>query len=100
MRELGYQAGQHELLAEELQRVYPAEMKNNIKETVKMIETIKRDLKGHQLNLEKSYKTMEKYKSKYFKCQEDYDNFLESSRLYNTNSFSKEQIKKVKAERI
>ena len=45
MVELGYQAGQHELLAEEFLKTYPAEIKNTIKDVLKMVSEIKKELK-------------------------------------------------------
>ena len=71
MAELGYQAGQHELLAEEFQKHFPQEIKQAVKEAEKIVETLKKDLKGHQNYLEKSYKNLDKAKLKYIKYQED-----------------------------
>ena len=93
MQELGYQAGQHEILADDLQQKYSQEIKGTIKETIKMVEQIKKNLKSQQIELEKTYKTMEKYKNRYFKCQEDYDSFHDAHKIYN--SFSENAIKKV-----
>ena len=93
MQELGYQAGQHEILADDLQQRYSHEIKGTIKETIKMVEQIKKNLKSQQMELEKSYKTMEKYKNKYFKCQEDFDSFHDSPKIYN--AFSENAIRKV-----
>ena len=71
MVELGYQAGQHELLAEEFQKSYPVEIKNTIKDVLKMVSDIKKELKIRRSTLEKSYKCLEKTKSKYVKGQEE-----------------------------
>ena len=71
MVELGYQAGQHELLAEEFLKTYPAEIKNTIKDVLKMVSEIKKELKIRRSTLEKSYKCLEKTKSKYVKGQDE-----------------------------
>ena len=71
MVELGYQAGQHELLADEFLKTYPLEIKNTIKDVLKMVGDIKRELKIRRSTLEKSYKCLEKTKGKYVKGQED-----------------------------
>ena len=87
MVELGYQAGQHELLAEEFLKSYPSEIKNTIKDVLKMISEIKKDLKLRRSSLEKSYKCLEKTKSKYVKGQDE---------LTLEEDFSNEKIRKVK----
>lgn len=71
MVELGYQAGQHELLADEFLKRYPAEIKNTIKDVLKMVSEIKKELKIRRSTLEKSYKCLEKTKSKYVKGQDE-----------------------------
>ena len=71
MAELGYQAGQHELLAEQFQKHFPLEIKQAVKEAEKIVETLKKDLKGHQNYLEKSYKNLDKAKLKYIKYQDE-----------------------------
>ena len=71
MVELGYQAGQHELLAEEFLKRYPAEIKNTIKDVFKMVSDIKKELKISRSTLEKSYKCLDKTKSKYVKGQDE-----------------------------
>ena len=71
MAELGYQAGQHELLAEQFLKHFPQEVKLAVKEAEKIVETLKKDLKGHQNYLEKSYKNLDKAKLKYIKYQDD-----------------------------
>ena len=71
MAELGYQAGQHELLAEQYQKNFPQEIKQAIKDAQKIVDTLKKDLKCYQVNLEKSYKNLDKSQLKYVKLQED-----------------------------
>ena len=72
MEEVGYQAGQHEVLADQLLRNFPQEIKQAIKDAQKIIETLKKDLKGCQATLDKSYKNLDKTKLKYVKHQEDF----------------------------
>ena len=85
MIELGYQAGQHELLADELHKKYPPEIKNSIKDILKVVDSIKKDLKCQQSSLEKSYKCLEKSKSKYIKVQDDFNSSKETfSKLIST----------------
>lgn len=85
MVELGYQAGQHELLADELQKKYPPEIKNSIKDILKVVDNIKKELKCQQSSLEKSYKVLEKSKSKYSKVQDDFNSSKETfSKLIST----------------
>ena len=94
MVELGYQAGQHELLAEELHKKYSSEIKLTIKDVLKMVESIKKELKGQQVNLEKSYKSLEKTKAKYVKCQEDFNTSKDSFKQ-STTEFPIERLKQV-----
>merc|ERR1712198_111581 len=94
MVELGYQAGQHEILAEDLNKIYPLEIKTTIKDVHKLVDSIKKELKGHHSNLEKSYKCLEKTKVKYIKCQEDFNSSKVSQKIENSNL----QIDKLKQE--
>ena len=78
MEELGYQAGQHELLAEQYQKHFPQEIKLAVKDAQKIVDTLKKELKCYQTDLEKSYKHLDKTKLKYVKSQEDLTSIKES----------------------
>ena len=89
MAELGYQAGQHELLAEQFLKHFPQEIKQAVKEAEKIVETLKKDLKGHQNCLQKSYKNLDKAKLKYIKYQ---DELTSSKGLESSPQENKDQI--------
>ena len=95
MVELGYQAGQHEILAEDLNKIYPLEIKTTIKDVHKLVDSIKKELKGHHSNLEKSYKCLEKTKVKYIKCQEHFNSSKVSQKIENSN-LQIDKLKQVK----
>ena len=91
MEELGYQAGQHELLAQQFQKHFPQEIKQAIKEAQKTVDTLKKELKACQSNLEKSYKHLDKAKLKYVKYQE------ELTSIKNSPSFPEENQEEIRA---
>ena len=88
MVELGYQAGQHELLADEFTKKYPVEIKHTIKDVLKMVENVKKELKCHQTNLEKSYKCLDKVKSKYVKGQEGFNSTEDLLKIKKVSSWN------------
>ena len=67
LTELGYQAGQHELLADVLIKDIPEEIKLKVKYSQKQVENHRKDIKVLQMKLDKAYKDLDKSKRKYVK---------------------------------
>ena len=61
------------------------EIKQAVKEAEKIVETLKKDLKGHQNYLEKSYKNLDKAKLKYIKYQDELTSSKGSESFHQEN---------------
>ena len=71
LEEIGYKAGQHELLAELYCKSVPDDLKNKVKEETKNIDKLRKELKRSQEAIELVQKSHEKYKSKYQKNHQE-----------------------------
>jgi len=83
--EVGYQAGQHELLSDMFMKTFPQEIKLQVKDTYKKIENHRKDIKVLQNKLDKAYRNLEKSKEKYVRHHTDWQ-------------LSKEALKNAEAE--
>ena len=83
--EVGYQAGQHELLSDTFLKTFSQEIKLQVKDTKKKIENNRKDIKVLQNKLDKAYRNLEKSKMKYVKHHADWQ-------------LSKEALKNAEAE--
>ena len=73
LKELGFQAGQHEVLAEALMNTVQTKIKTKVKELHKVTDQYKKEIKNQQQVLDQSYKGLDKIKTKYAKaCMEWY----------------------------
>jgi hypothetical protein len=70
--EVGYQAGQHELLSDTFMKTFSQEIKLHVKDTYKKIDNHSKDIKVLQNKLNKSYRNLEKSKVKYVKHHTDW----------------------------
>ena len=71
LAEMGYKAGQHEILSELYSKSIPDDLKTKVKEVNKEIERLRKELKRSQEVTEHVQKSQEKYNIKYQKCYQD-----------------------------
>ena len=71
LTELGYKAGQHELLSELYSKSVIEDLKTKVKDSNKEIEKLRKELKRSQEVTEHVKKSHEKYNVKYQKCFQD-----------------------------
>ena len=76
LQELGYQAGQHEILAETYCKTIPQDIQSKVKEVSRQTKNNLKEAKEISEDLEKSYKWLDKNKIKYQRSYVD----LEQSR--------------------
>lgn len=69
--ELGYQAGQHEILAETFLKTFPQEIKQEVKGYTKRLDKVRKEAKNLQSRLDKSYRALEKQKARYCRQREE-----------------------------
>ena len=86
--ELGYQAGQHELLSEAFMKRFPQDIKLEVKDTNKQLEKYKKDLKTLQYKLDKAYKNLDKSKVKYIKHQLEWESSSEALKTVEADAIS------------
>ena len=94
--EVGYQAGQHELLSDTFLKTFSQEIKLQVKDTYKKIENHRKDIKVLQNKLDKAYRNLEKSKMKYVKHHADWQ--LSKEALKNAEAegtTSKNEIEKM-----
>jgi len=73
LRELGYQAGQHEVLAENLSSSLPVKVKARAKELAKETEKCRKEAKTLAAGQEAEGRSVERAGGKYCRAQGDYD---------------------------
>ena len=73
LTELGYQAGQHEVLADVFMKDIPQEIKLQMKNSQRQVENHRKDIKLFQTRLDKAYKDLEKSKRKYVKHHKEWE---------------------------
>ena len=78
--EVGYQAGQHELLSDTFLKTFSQEIKLQVKDTYKKIENHRKDIKVLQNKLDKAYRNLEKSKMNYVKHHADLQLSKEASK--------------------
>jgi len=71
LQELGYQAGQHEILAETCCKTIPHDIQNKVKEVSKQTKNNLKEAKEISEDLEKNYKYLDKNKIKYQRAYVD-----------------------------
>ena len=99
--ELGYQAGQHELLSDTFMKTLPQKIKLQVKETHNQIENHKKDIKTIQSKLDKAYKKLDKSKAKYIKHHAEWESSKEAFKNAEADSTSsKNEIEKMQQRTI
>eukprot|EP00092_Neocalanus_flemingeri_P031176 GFUD01033867.1.p1 GENE.GFUD01033867.1~~GFUD01033867.1.p1 ORF type:complete len:570 (+),score=214.86 GFUD01033867.1:46-1755(+) len=97
LAETGYQAGQHELLAEHLSKVLVKEIQNKSAEAQKKVKDNSKEAKREKERIEASYFNLEKAKLKY---QKSFHDWKESDRDYQIadqdGTISRNEILKMK----
>ena len=95
LAEIGYKAGQHEVLAELYSKSLPEELKNKVKDQTKNIEKLRKELKRSQEATEQVQKSHEKLKTKY---QRSYQDAVTAERCWQKAesdcSFSRKEVEK------
>merc|ERR1712154_352764 len=95
LEEIGYKAGQHELLAELYCKSLPEDLKNKVKEETKNIDKLRKELKRSQEAIEVVQKSHEKYKNKF---QKNYQEALTAERTWQKAegdcSLSRKEVEK------
>ena len=72
LTELGYQAGQHELLSEMFTKTIPQDLKAKVKEDTKLAEKHRKEIKLLQQSVDQAQKSVEKSSLKYHKNHQDW----------------------------
>ena len=95
LTEIGYKAGQHELLAELYTKSLPEDLKNKVKEETKNIDNLRKELKRSQEAVEQVQKSHEKYKTKH---QKNYQEAVNAERVWQRAegdcSLSRKEVEK------
>merc|ERR1719391_641001 len=73
LRELGFQAGQHEVLADSLSTTLPAKVKARAKELMKEAERCRKEAKALAAGREAEARAVERAGGKYFRAQGDWE---------------------------
>jgi len=98
LQELGFQAGQHEILAETLCKSIPQDVQNKVKEVSKLTKSNLKDAKKISEELEKSYRYLDKGKMKYQRSFLDWEqtnnNYLKAE---TDGTVSRNEIAKLKS---
>ena len=95
LTEIGYKAGQHEILAELYSKSLPDDLKNKVKEETKNIDKLRKELKRSQEATEQLQKSHEKLKMKFQKNHQEAINAERSwQRAENDCSFSRKEVEK------
>ena len=98
LAELGFKAGQHEVLAELYSKSVTEDLKTKVKEANKEVEKLRKELKRSQEVTEHVQKSHEKYNVKYQKCYQD-SVFAERSwqRAESDTSLSRREVEKLRS---
>lgn len=73
LQEIGYQAGQHELLADTLTKLIPKELQTKSKELLRQIRNSNAKAKQEKDDLEDAYRLAEKSKERYRKSYQEWE---------------------------
>jgi len=95
--EVGYQAGQHELLSESLGKTVASEIKSKVKEVTKGTEQCKKEVKTLTGSLDKSLRSLEKARNQYAKCHTEWGQLREEvKRAEGDPTMARQDVEKVK----
>jgi len=99
LQELGYQAGQHEILAEMLCKSIPQDVQNKVKDIAKVTKNNLKDAKKISEDLEKSYRYLDKSKSKYQRSFIDWEQADSNHKKSESDgTVSRNEISKLKSQ--
>jgi len=97
LKELGFQAGQHEVLAEALMDTMQAKIKSKVKELHKVTDQYKKEMKNQQQELDQAYKGLDKIKTKYAKaCMEWYAGQVTLKQAEGDGTISRNEVEKLR----
>ena len=97
LTELGYKAGQHELLSELYSKSVIEDLKTKVKDSNKEIEKLRKELKRSQEVTEHVQKSHEKYNVKHQKCFQDAVTAERAlHRAENDTSLSRREVEKLR----
>merc|ERR1719427_1286157 len=98
LQELGYQAGQHELLADTYGKDCSKSIDERLKEVKKEIEKNKKEAEVIEKNLSQSYKSFDNKKSKYEKAHTDLQVTLNAfKKTESDGTISRNEVDKMRA---
>lgn len=96
--EVGFQAGQHEVLADSLAKELPLEMINRGKEAARLTKENVKEARRLSEEMEKSYRSLEKSKTKYQRSFQDWESAQASYRRAEADgTVSRNEIAKLRS---